>query len=150
MNRHPLDIPPLYFGLAILSMVALHRFLPLADLIERPWSHLGWLPIAAGVLLAVWAERLFKRAGTGVRPFTPSTAVVETGPYQFSRNPMYLGMVLVLAGVFLLLGSITSLLVMPLFIWLIHRRFVLHEERHMETHLGDAYLAFKRRVRRWI
>lgn len=149
-QRHPLDIPPLYFLLAILAMVGLHYILPIADLIDRPWSYLGLVPIIVGIGLAVWAARLFSRAGTGVRPFTPSTALVAAGPYRFTRNPMYLGMMMVLAGGWLLIGSIGAILVIPVFFWWIHTRFVLPEEGHMERHFGEDYLMFKRLVRRWL
>ncbi len=110
-KRHVMDIPPLYFALAVLLMVALDRWLPLVDLLDPPWSYIGIFPVLAGIGLAVWAERLFARAGTGLRPFTTSTDVVQTGPYQFTRNPMYLGMVFVLFGGFLLSGNLSSLFV---------------------------------------
>jgi len=149
-NRSPLDIPPLYFALAILSMFLLHRYLPIIDLIDPPWSRLGWVPIALGVGLAIWAERLFSHAGTGVRPFTPSTALVAEGPYRFTRNPMYLGMMLVLTGGWMLAGSLSSLLVIPVFFWWIHTRFVLPEEDHLTEAFGEDYRTFKQKTRRWL
>jgi protein-S-isoprenylcysteine O-methyltransferase Ste14 len=149
-QRSPIDIPPLYFALAILTMYLLHRWLPMVDLIDPPLSRLGWVLIVAGVGLALWAERLFSHAGTGVRPFTPSTAVVASGPYRFTRNPMYLGMMLVLLGGLVLAGSIGGALVIPVFFWWIHTRFVLPEEDHLAAALGDDYLAYKQSVRRWL
>jgi protein-S-isoprenylcysteine O-methyltransferase Ste14 len=149
-QRSPIDIPPLYFALSILLMWLLHRWSPIVDLIDPPLSRVGWIFIITGIGLAIWAERLFSRAGTGVRPFTPSTAVVATGPYRFTRNPMYVGMMLVLLGGFVLSGSIGSFLVIPVLFWWIHLRFVLPEEDHMEVALGDEYLAYKQRVRRWL
>ena len=149
-KRLPLDIPPLYLVLAIISMFLLHRWLPIVELIGPPWSWFGWALIAGGVGLAIWAERLFSRAGTGVRPFTPSTSLVAAGPYRFTRNPMYLGMMLVLLGGFLLAGSLGSLLPIPIFFWQIHSHFVLPEEEHMSRHFGEAYEAFKGITRRWL
>jgi protein-S-isoprenylcysteine O-methyltransferase Ste14 len=146
----PLDIPPVYFLGAILLMLLLHHLAPIVDLLDRPWSRLGLIPIVAGVGLAVWAERLFKRAGTGVRPFSPSTALVASGPYRFTRNPMYLGMLLALLGLAILQGSIGGALPVPVFFWLLRERFVRREEAHMERHFGVEYRAFKQRVRRWI
>lgn len=150
INRHPFDIPPVYFGLAILTMVALDRWAPIVTLLDRPWTYLGVIGIVAGVGLAVWAARLFARAGTGVKPFTPSTEVVRIGPYRFTRNPMYLGMMIVLAGAVLLLGSLSPALVIPIFFWWIHNHFVLPEEQHMEHSLGQAYLDYKQSMRRWL
>lgn len=149
-QRSPFDIPPVYFALAIVWMYLLHSWLPIVDLIDPPLSRFGWVLIIGGIMLAIWAERLFSRAGTGVRPFTPSTALVATGPYRFTRNPMYLGMMLVLLGGFFLAGSIGSFLVIPVFFWLIHTRFVLHEEEHMTAAFGADYEAFKRGTRRYI
>lgn len=149
-QRALIDIPPFYFALAILVMYLLHRWLPIIDLIDPPWSRLGWILIIGGSGLAIWAERLFSRAGTGVRPFTPSTALVASGPYRMTRNPMYLGMMLVLLGGFVLAGSIGSFLVIPVFFWWIHHRFVLPEEEHMTAHLGKDYEVFKQKTRRWL
>ena len=144
------DIPPLYFALAIVGMVLLHRWLPIVDLIDPPWSRIGWLFVAGGVAIAAWGRWCFSRAGTNVVPFTPSSALVTDGPFRFTRNPMYLGMMLLLFGGFLIMGSVGSLLVLPIFFWRIQKRFVLREEDHMAEHFGDDYAAFKRRVRRWI
>ena len=149
-DRSPFDIPPLYFALAIGAMFLLHRYLPIVDLIDPPLSRLGWVFIALGIGLAIWAERLFSRAGTGVRPFTPSTALVAEGPYRFTRNPMYLGMMLVLLGGFILAGSLSSFLVIPVFFWWIHTRFVLPEEDHLTSAFGNDYQTFKSQTRRWL
>lgn len=149
-TRSALDIPPFYFAFACLSVLMLHFFFPIVDLIDPPLSRFGWVLIAAGFGLAIWAERLFTRAGTGVRPFTTSTALVAAGPYRFTRNPMYLGMMLALLGCCVFTGSLSSFLVVPVCFWLIRTRFVLREEEHMEAAFGDDYLAYKQRVRRWL
>ncbi len=149
-GRRPWDIPPLYFALAILLMIALHRLLPIARIVPWPWSLVGAVAIVGGIALAIWGERRFKRAGTAVRPFAPSSALVEDGPFRFTRNPMYLGMLLVLAGLFLLLGALSPLIVLPAFLWLLQTRFVVHEEAHMQRHFGARYQDYRRRVRRWL
>jgi protein-S-isoprenylcysteine O-methyltransferase Ste14 len=144
------DLPPVYFISAILLMMALHRWLPIVDLIDPPVSSVGYLLIVGGIGLAVWGRQRFAKAGTNVVPFSPSTALVTDGPFQFTRNPMYVGMMLVLMGCFFLTGSLSGLLVIPLFFWWIRFRFVLPEEDHMVDHFGDDYLAYKQSVRRWI
>ena len=85
-----------------------------------------------------------------MRPFQPSSALVEAGPFSFSCNPMYLGMLLALAGLWLLLGSVSPLAVVPALFWLLHARFVLPEEAHLERHFGARYHDYRRRVRRWL
>jgi protein-S-isoprenylcysteine O-methyltransferase Ste14 len=145
-----LDLPPVYLLASAVLMLLLHRWLPVVGLIYWPWRWLGLVPIAAGVGLAIAGERAFARAGTAVLPFREPAAVVTSGPFAFTRNPMYLGMVACLIGWALLLGSLTPFLVVPLFFALIHHRFVLREEPFMAQRLGDAYIAYKSRVRRWL
>jgi protein-S-isoprenylcysteine O-methyltransferase Ste14 len=149
-ERRRWDVPPLYFFAACALMIALHFAAPIARIVPWPFSLAGIAPIVAGIALAVVAERRFKRAGTAVLPFAPSTALVEDGPFRFTRNPMYVGILLVLAGLFVLLGTLSPLLVIPPFFWLIRARFVVPEEAHMERHFGERYLDYKRRVRRWL
>jgi protein-S-isoprenylcysteine O-methyltransferase Ste14 len=134
----------------VLLEIALDRWLPVAELVARPISYAGAALIVCGILLAIWAARLFALAKTGVVPFSESTSLVASGPYRFTRNPMYLGMVLVLLGVAVILGSLTPFLVVPAFVVLITYLFILPEEGHMERAFGTAYSERKRQVRRWI
>ena len=92
----------------------------------------------------------FKRAGTPVVPFETSTALVIRGWYRVTRNPMYLGLALVLAGVGVLQGSVGALLPLPVFIAILHFRFILGEERLLEELFGEEFRAYRLRVRRWI
>lgn len=142
--------PPIYFFAACAAMVALHALVPVDRLVSPPYTYLGVVPIVAGVVLAVVAKRRFDGVGTTVRPFERSTAVVSDGPFGYSRNPMYLGMFLALSGLFVVLGSLSPLPVLPLFYWIIVTKFVRREERHMVEQFGDVYGDYKRRVRRWL
>ena len=143
-------VPPVWLALSIIAMALLHRFLPIVQLIHGPLRWLGVLPILAGVALAIRGASLFSRHGTGVVPFSPVTHLVLDGPYRFTRNPMYLGMVQLLIGVALLFGTLSPWFVIPLFAWWIDRRFIAQEEVMLEEHFGPDYVAFKKRVRRWI
>ncbi|NIO84348.1 MAG: hypothetical protein GTN53_27945, partial [Candidatus Aminicenantes bacterium] len=78
------------------------------------------------------SARLFARAETAIRPFEESTTLVRSGMYRVTRNPMYLGMVLVLLGIALILGSLSTFLLIPLFAWLIQSLFIVHEEAMLE------------------
>src|SRR5688572_10224484 len=121
-------LPPVWLVLSLIAMAALHHFAPAARLIRPPWNWLGVVPIVAGVALAVSGVGLFKRRGTGIVPFSPATALVVTGPYRVTRNPMYLGMVMLLIGVAIMLGTLTPWLAIPPFAWWINRRFIAQEE----------------------
>jgi protein-S-isoprenylcysteine O-methyltransferase Ste14 len=85
-----------------------------------------------------------------VKPFEPSTSLVMAGPFAFSRNPMYLGMALVLAGIATALGSTTPWIVTPLFMWQVTRCFIVPEEHKLQATFGSRYLEYKAKVRRWL
>ena len=143
-------LPPIWFLLALIAMLALHFIVPITRLIPEPWNWLGVIAIVAGVALAFTGARLFRRRGTGVVPFSLVTRLVTEGPYRFTRNPMYLGMVTTLAGVAIVFGTLSPWFAIPLFAWWINHRFIAQEEVMLEEHFGADYLAFKKRVRRWV
>lgn len=115
-----------------------------------PMSYWGVVPMVVGVCLVLWVNVKFRRAGTPIKPFEVSTALVVDGPFRVTRNPIYLGMVLFLFGVAMLLGSVTPILVVPLFALVIDRRFVRMEEAMLAKAFGPSYDAYKDRVRRWL
>ena len=143
-------VPPAYLLMTLAAMAALHRFMPITQLLTVPYSLAGWLLIAAGIGIAAVAAGAFKRAGTGIVPFDPATALVTDGLYRYTRNPMYLGMVLLLVGVAIALGSLGAWLPIPVFVWIIQAWFIVGEERFLEQTFGESYVAYKRGVRRWL
>ncbi|HTT11255.1 MAG TPA: isoprenylcysteine carboxylmethyltransferase family protein [Burkholderiaceae bacterium] len=143
-------IPPVYLVVALLVMAALHFLVPVGRFIATPYSYLGAIPLVGGIVMAASASNAFRGAGTPVLPFERSTALVTSGLYRVTRNPMYLGMVLVLAGTALLFGTVGTLLPIPFFVWAIRRNFILGEERFLEEIFGAQYLRYKERVRRWL
>lgn len=142
--------PPIYLIIAAALMIALHVYVPATQLIEYPWRWLGTASMAAGFGFVLWARAVFQRAGTAARPFTAPKALVVAGPYSLSRNPMYVGLVAMLAGLAVGLGSVTPWLVIPLFIWRIQADVIAAEERLIESAFGGAYLEYKSHVRRWL
>jgi protein-S-isoprenylcysteine O-methyltransferase Ste14 len=142
--------PPHWTLILLGAEFALHYWLPVRAVIPEPLRWAGIVVIALGVALIGWAAALFKRNKTGIVPFTESTAVVESGPYRFTRNPMYVGMALILLGSAILMRTLTPLAAPLAFVLIIHHRFIVHEEAHMERAMGPPYLAFKSRVRRWL
>ena len=143
-------VPPVWVLLAGLGMLALHRLLPVALIVAQPWKWLGLAPVAVGLALALSAARLFRRAGTAIEPWGIPSALVVEGPYRFTRNPMYLGLVLSLLGLAVWLGTSTPFLVIPLFVWVITALFIRTEEQRLEERFGSLYVAYKARVRRWL
>lgn len=108
--------------------------------------------IVAGAVLGIglWAILLVRRGGQSENPWKPTLHIVERGPYRFTRNPMYLQMILVCVGFAVLLASWWVLVLTPVGAWLLQRYAILPEEAYLERKFGDRYLAYKRRVRRWL
>jgi protein-S-isoprenylcysteine O-methyltransferase Ste14 len=144
----PKILPPHYFFLSLI-LIALVRLVEPYEL-DHWMTYLGVLPLVAGLAFAAFAARQFSQAGTNIVPLTESTTLVIDGMFNYTRNPMYLGMCLVLAGVALLTGSVFSWLIVLGFFALIRQKFVLREEPLMTATFGDDYAQYKGRVRRWI
>jgi len=109
----------------------------------------GGLLLAAGSVLNLWASGRFTQHDVGICPFSHVPRLVEDGPYRFSRNPMYLGMVFLVAGTSLLTACPWNLWTAIVYaIWL-HLRFILPEERFLAGLFGEAYAAYARGRGRW-
>lgn len=143
-------LPPVWFVLAIIAMILLARFVPLVSWHLAPLKWAGIALIVIGLATAVMAARHFKRAGTPLKPFSRATALVTEGPFRFTRNPMYLGLAVILVGVALALESLTPFFVIPAFVAIITAGFIVPEEAMLKERFGDSYGDFQRRVRRWL
>lgn len=106
--------------------------------------------VVAGLALAVWAALAFRRARTSIVPRQRPSALVATGPYRHSRNPIYLADLAILAGVALILRAPWALALVPVFQQVLLRLFILPEEAVLEQDLGQPYRDFRARVRRWL
>lgn len=116
-----------------------------------------WLLVAAGALLFVAgaavmlaAAGLFRRLGTNIPPSRPTTLIATTGPYRWTRNPMYLGMALVYAGLTIGLDGPIAFVLLPLVLIAIQTQVIAREERYLEAKFGDDYRRYKAEVRRWL
>jgi protein-S-isoprenylcysteine O-methyltransferase Ste14 len=125
------------------------------------WVPLPWVPVAiertVGIPLVLLALTLFtaalgemRRARTGIRADQPSTAIVERGPYRFSRNPIYLAFTLLQLGLAVWLNSVWLLATLGLAVAVVSYGVIAREERYLERKFGEGYLQYKRRVRRWL
>jgi protein-S-isoprenylcysteine O-methyltransferase Ste14 len=152
METKPLKkiLPPTLFWICLTGMVLLRWAWPAIVLFRAPFTYLGSLPICAGcaVMLAAWSQ--FQRAGTNINTFSRPGRLVTDGLFRFSRNPMYLGMAIMLAGVWLLLGALSPGIGVLLFIAIAERVYIIYEEKAMQGGFGDAYAAYRRKTRRWI
>jgi protein-S-isoprenylcysteine O-methyltransferase Ste14 len=143
-------LPQTYLLVSIVGIALLHLMLPGARWLELPWSLIGLVPLAGGAALILLADRAVTRAGTTVEPFEEPSALITNGVFAWSRNPMYVGMVLILFGIAVLVGSLTPFLVPAGFAVLMDRRFIRPEERMLATKFGAQWDAYRARVRRWL
>lgn len=142
--------PPLLLTLIFaVSMFGMDRIFPTFRVID-PITKFGIVLMGLGVLLILIAAGLFKWRKTTINPFGQPAVVVRDGVYRFSRNPMYLGMLLVLMGTGIWLGNILALLLAPGFVWIMTRWYILPEEQLMDARFGDQYRLYRSQVRRWI
>lgn len=142
-------IPPVYFLAALLLMVLLARLMPMAHLVYVPLRIFGGVMILAGLAVTVSGAWTFKRADTPIRPFEQATMLVTADIYRYTRNPMYLGMLFMLTGVWIALGKLSPLFIIPIFFFVIREGFVKPEEEFLEKIFGEQYLVYKTGVRRW-
>lgn len=143
-------LPPTYLLLAVMLMVGMHVLLPSVILLPLPWKAVGAFLMASGIAINLMGNNTFKHHQTTIKPFQTSSALVTTGIFRYSRNPMYLGMVALLVGLGLLLGSGPPFVVVPIFVLLITQRFIHVEEQMLADTFDATYHAYCKRVRRWI
>lgn len=143
-------LPPTYFWGFFLLMIGLHFLFPLMKVIVSPYNYIGILLLIIGLLFNVWSSNFFNRVKTTVKPFEESSCLVTEDLFKYSRHPMYFGMLLALVGLFTLLGSITPLFVIPVFVWVFTKKFILIEEKALQEKFGEDYLKYKIKVRCWI
>jgi protein-S-isoprenylcysteine O-methyltransferase Ste14 len=141
--------PPLVFLGALGIGLGLSTWAPTEYLSRAIARSVGGVLTTIGVLLALSAMSAFFQARTNLRPDRPSSALVRMGPYRFTRNPMYLSLIIVYVGVAVVNESLWSLLLLPLVVAFIQSKVIGREEAYMERRFGADYLRYKSEVRRW-
>jgi protein-S-isoprenylcysteine O-methyltransferase Ste14 len=142
--------PPVYYIVGFLAGVALELIIPTS---WPPFGvRLALALIAGGAWLALDGAAMvfFRRAGTSMVPINPTTALVTSGPYRFTRNPMYVGMVFLYVALAFAFGVIWALVFLPAVIVAIDRLVIAREEPYLERKFGQDYRDYKRRARRWL
>jgi protein-S-isoprenylcysteine O-methyltransferase Ste14 len=116
---------------------------------ERYWLG-GAIVVGAVLALGLWSVLLFRRGGQSENPWKPTPRIEERGPFRWTRNPMYLQMVLVCIGFSVVLMNGWVLVLTPIAAWLLQRFAIVPEEIYLERKFGTAYRAYKERVPRWL
>ena len=142
--------PPLLFLLMVGSGVGLHFRSPMTLPFHGPLRVVGGLLAAVAGIVAIWARLVMKQAGTNVRPDRPTTAVVTAGPFGFTRNPLYLSLCLLNLALGLILADIWLIVTTAIMAVVLQWGVISREERYLEAKFGEVYVAYRKRVRRWL
>lgn len=139
-----------YFLLLLLLSVLSDIWFPVRIILGAPFTWTGFLIIGAGILLAFRCRALFLQNRTTLSPYESPAVLITTGPFRFSRNPVYLAMAMILSGSAVFMGTIAPFLFPLLFIVIIDVLFIPDEERMLEERFGGEYREYKQNVRRWV
>ena len=142
--------PPLiYLGPLLLGLL-LNRKLRVPFLPRRVARALGWPLLVGGVSLIGWFEWAMRYADTPTNPYKPVSNLATDGPFRYTRNPAYLSMAMIYAGISTLANALSSILLLPAALLVIQRGVIEREERYLENKFGEEYLRYKEQVRRWV
>jgi len=149
---HPdiVALPPIVFGTAFLVGLVLNLAHPLWLDVSTPGRWIGGVVFVLAIVSIATARVAFVRAGTNVNPFQPATAVVADGLFRFTRNPMYVGMCVAFAALAVVTRVGWLLIVLVPTMVIIHWGVVLREERYLADKFGEAYQAYRKKVRRYL
>ena len=143
---HPPVVALLCIGIAYL----LGRFIPLPFDAPAILRYVGLALTIVGFLFGLGAFVEFQKAQTTLDPHGSTTQLVTSGIYRFSRNPIYLGLLLFVIGLPLYVGSYWGIVVAPVYIFLMNHLVIQHEEVYLERKFGEVYTGYQSRVRRWV
>ena len=143
-------MPPTLLLIAMLAMLALHFLIPLAWIIPPFWNLTGLILIASGLILNLSADKAFHQVQTTVKPFEESSNLVTNGVFRISRNPMYLGFVLILTGVAIFLRTLSLYFVIFAFVVILDKIYVRVEERMLAEKFGSSWKHYQSVTRRWL
>lgn len=142
--------PPVLYATAFVLGMLVEWLAPTSFVPGLTGPALGLVFVLGGFGLMAAAMRYFRLAGTPIETYLPSTELVTAGPYQLSRNPIYVALTLIYAGLAFTVDSLWPLAVLPLLLVVMHFGVVRREEAYLEHKFGDAYRAYRARVRRWV
>ena len=142
--------PPLIYAGALVAGLLLQRYRPLPVLPARVGRPLGALLIGLNFLIAIPAVLGMRRARTSLNPAAPTTAIVTSGPFGYTRNPIYLSFAILYAGIALFRNALWPLLLLPGVLTVMTKGVIEREERYLTRLFGEDYTRYCERVRRWV
>ena len=143
-------LPPTYCFIFLVAAIALHLILPVSRIIPSPYNLSGIVLVILGIWIMVWADSLFKKSNTEVKPFDKPAVLVTNGPFRVSSHPMYVGFVGLLLGVAMLLGSLIAFIAPVAMFITLTIIFIPFEEDMCQEVFGEAYSDYKTCIRKWL
>jgi protein-S-isoprenylcysteine O-methyltransferase Ste14 len=146
-----IDLPPVWL-IAMIALVWVQaRYIPLGLSFGGAWADFaGGLLVGGGLILMVLAVHEMRKARTTIVPHQEAAKLVQSGIFSRSRNPIYLGDVLVLAGLILRFDAVLALPLVPVFLWILEKRFVIPEENRLRRKFRADFARYCQKTRRWI
>lgn len=142
--------PPLVFLAVIIAAYGVHYFLPIGLGGSPILKYIGILFVILGIGVVFLASRYFKHAETNIEPWKPTTKIITSGIYGYSRNPIYLAFCLVQIGIAALLNSFWILISFIISAFWVYHIAIKKEEGYLEAKFGEDYTHYKNKVRRWL
>jgi protein-S-isoprenylcysteine O-methyltransferase Ste14 len=142
--------PPLLYGAAFVVVLVLRWFWPMPILGHAVALSAGLVLVVLGVGIAIWGRRTMEVAGTNVDPLLPTTAIVTSGPFRYSRNPLYAALTLFSLGLTLAVNTWWGIVLLVPVLVIMHRGVVLREERYLDQKFGETYREYRSKVRRYL
>lgn len=141
-------LPPTLVLMHICAGITLNWLVPIS--FGSAWGWLGLILLISAFGITYWAKTTFAKAGTNVVPNQPSTTIVKDGPFQYSRNPMYLSFLIGFAGLAMLADAPIMLLLLGSLYYLLDERIIIPEEEYLTDKFGEEYDTYCQSVRRWV
>ena len=145
-----LFVPLTLVVICLAAMVLLGQYCPVINLLHAPWTYLGAVPLLPGLFFCGAGALRLVRKRTTLEPFDEPARMVTNGVFRYSRNPIYLGYAMVLAGVWVLMGALSAGLPVLVFIAVTDRLYIRFEEKMLARKFGQEYEDYRRKTRRWI
>lgn len=145
-----IDIPPVWLAVFLSIAWMQASYLPVLSLAGPVTGFLGGLLVGGGLVLMLLALVEFRKHRTTFVPHRTASTLIQSGIFRRTRNPIYLGDAMILAGLILRWDAVLSLPLVPIFVWLIERRFILDEENRLRRAFHADFARYERKVRRWI
>ncbi len=144
-------LPPVMLVLCLIGIVVVNYYgVAIISLLAGPVKLVGYGLLALGVFLSAWSAHLFRRHETNILPYEDPDRMVTSGPFGFTRNPMYLGMLMVITGVAVLYGTALSFIFPFVYFCVANWWYIPFEEQRMAATFGEDFTVYKTKVRRWI